>query len=57
MRMGCGVEFGRSPNLVRLVYVKFLSCTRGFPKVFRTLSMSLVCGFRLPTLCINRGGA
>ena len=38
-------------------YVKFLSCTRGFPKVFRTSSMSLVRGFRLPTSCINRGGA
>uniref|UniRef100_I1PUA1 Uncharacterized protein n=1 Tax=Oryza glaberrima TaxID=4538 RepID=I1PUA1_ORYGL len=38
-------------------YVKFFSCTRGFPKVFRTLSMSLVRGFRLPTSCINRGGA
>ncbi len=33
------------------------SCTRGFPKVFRTLSMSLVRDFRLPTSCINRGGA
>ena len=31
--------------------------TRGFPKVSRTLSMSLVRGFRLPTSCINRGGA
>ena len=38
-------------------YVKFLSCTRGFPKVFRILSMSLVRGFRLPTSGINRGGA
>uniref|UniRef100_I1QKN6 Uncharacterized protein n=1 Tax=Oryza glaberrima TaxID=4538 RepID=I1QKN6_ORYGL len=38
-------------------YVKFLSCTRGLPKVFRTLSMSLVRGFRLPTSYINRGGA
>uniref|UniRef100_I1NQ51 Uncharacterized protein n=1 Tax=Oryza glaberrima TaxID=4538 RepID=I1NQ51_ORYGL len=38
-------------------YVKFLSYTRGFPKVFRTLSMSLVRGFRLPTSGINRGGA
>uniref|UniRef100_I1R670 Uncharacterized protein n=1 Tax=Oryza glaberrima TaxID=4538 RepID=I1R670_ORYGL len=38
-------------------YVKFLSCTREFSKVFRTLSMILVCGFRLPTSCINRGGA
>uniref|UniRef100_I1PK37 Uncharacterized protein n=1 Tax=Oryza glaberrima TaxID=4538 RepID=I1PK37_ORYGL len=38
-------------------YVKFLSCTSGFPKVFRTPSMSLVRGFRLPTSCINRGGA
>ena len=38
-------------------YVKFLSCTRGFPKVFRTPSMSLVRGFRLPTSCINRRGA
>uniref|UniRef100_I1P022 Uncharacterized protein n=1 Tax=Oryza glaberrima TaxID=4538 RepID=I1P022_ORYGL len=37
-------------------YVKF-SYTRGFPKVFRTLSMSLVRGFRLPTSGINRGGA
>ncbi len=38
-------------------YVKFLSCTRGFPKVFRTPSMSLVRSFRLPTSGINRGGA
>ncbi len=38
-------------------YVKFVSCTRGFPKVFRTSSMSLVCGFGLPTSCIIRGGA
>ena len=38
-------------------YVKFVSCTRGFPKVFRTSSMSLVRGFRLPTSCINREGA
>uniref|UniRef100_I1R622 Uncharacterized protein n=1 Tax=Oryza glaberrima TaxID=4538 RepID=I1R622_ORYGL len=38
-------------------YVKFVSCTKGFTKVFRTPSMSLVCGFRLPTSGINRGGA
>ena len=38
-------------------YVKFVSCTRGFLKVFRTPSMSLVRGFRLPTSGINRGGA
>uniref|UniRef100_I1QWQ8 Uncharacterized protein n=1 Tax=Oryza glaberrima TaxID=4538 RepID=I1QWQ8_ORYGL len=38
-------------------YVKFVSYTRGFPKVFRTLSMSLVRGFRLPTSGVNRGGA
>ncbi len=38
-------------------YVKFLSYTIGFPNVFRTLSMSFVRGFRLPTSCINRGGA
>ncbi len=38
-------------------YVKFASCTRGFPKVFRTSSMSLVRGFRLPTSGIKRGGA
>ena len=37
-------------------YVKFLSCSSGFPKVFRTLSMSLVRGFRLPTSGINKGG-
>nr|BAC07128.1 unknown protein [Oryza sativa Japonica Group]BAC10037.1 unknown protein [Oryza sativa Japonica Group] len=37
-------------------YVKFVSYTIGFPKVFRTSSMSLVRGFRLPTSCINRGG-
>ncbi|KAB8112655.1 hypothetical protein EE612_051259, partial [Oryza sativa] len=52
-----GVEFGRSSNLVRIGYVKFLSCTRGFPKVFRTPSMSLVRVFRLPTSGIKRGGA
>ena len=38
-------------------YVKFISCARGFPKVFRTPIMSLVRGFRLPTSGINRGGA
>uniref|UniRef100_I1QZB9 Uncharacterized protein n=1 Tax=Oryza glaberrima TaxID=4538 RepID=I1QZB9_ORYGL len=38
-------------------YVKFLSCTRRFAKVFKTPSMSLVRGFRLPTSGINRGGA
>ncbi len=38
-------------------YVKFVSCTRGFPWVIRTSSMSLVRGFRLPTSGINRGGA
>ncbi len=38
-------------------YVKFVSCTRGFPKVFRTSNMSLVRGFRLHTSGINRGGA
>ncbi len=38
-------------------YVKFIFCTRGFPKVFRTLSINLVRGFRLPTSCINRRGA
>ncbi len=38
-------------------YVKFLSCTRRFPKLFSTLNMSLVRGFRLPTSCINREGA
>ena len=38
-------------------YVKFLSYTRGFPKVFRSISMSLVHGFMLPTSCINREGA
>ncbi len=37
-------------------YVKFVSCTREFPKVFRTFSVSLVHGFRLPTSGINRGG-
>jgi hypothetical protein len=37
-------------------YVKFVSCTRGFPKVIRTSSMNLVRGFRLPTLGINREG-
>ena len=30
-------------------YVKFVSCIRGFPKVFRTRSMGLVRAFRLPT--------
>ncbi len=38
-------------------HVKFVSCTRGFPMGIRTSSMSLVRGFRLPTSCINRGGA
>ena len=35
-------------------YVKFVSCKRRFPRWIRTSSMSLVCGFRLRTLCINR---
>ncbi len=35
-------------------YAKFVSCTRGFPRVIRTSSMSLVRGFRLPTSVINR---
>ncbi len=38
-------------------YVKFVSCTRGVPRVFRTFSMSLICGFKLPISGINRGGA
>ena len=38
-------------------YVKFVSCTRGFPRWIRTSSMSLVRGFGLLTSCINRGGA
>ncbi len=38
-------------------YVKFVSCTRRFPMVIRTSSMSLVRGFRLPTSYINREGA
>ena len=38
-------------------YVKFVSCTRGFPRGIRTSSMSLVRSFRLPTLGINREGA
>ncbi len=38
-------------------YVKFVSYTRGFPRVIRTSSISLVRGFRLSTSSINRGGA
>ncbi len=38
-------------------YVKFVSYTRGFPRVIRTSSMSLVRGFGLPTSVINRKGA
>ncbi len=37
-------------------YVKFVSCTRGFPMGIRTSSMSFVRGFRLSTSGINRGG-
>ena len=55
--MGCGVEFERSPNLVRLEFVKFVSCTGRFPRWIRTSYVSLVRGFRLPTSCINREGA
>jgi hypothetical protein len=40
-----------------LEFVKFVSCTRRFPRWIRTSSMSLVRGFRLPTSCINREGA
>ncbi len=32
MRMGCGAEFGRSPNLVQLEFVKFVPCTGRFPR-------------------------
>ena len=56
MRMGCGVEFGKSPNLVRLEFVKFFSCTGRFPISIRTSSTSLVRDFSLPTSCINREG-
>ncbi len=38
-------------------YVKFVSCTRRFPRGIRTSSMSLVRGFRLLTSCIYREGA
>ncbi len=38
-------------------YVKFVFCTRKFPRWIRTSSMSLVRGFGLLTSCINRGGA
>ena len=47
----------KESKFVMIGYVEFVYCTRGFPKVFRTLSMSLVRGFRLLTSCINRGGA
>ncbi len=35
-------------------YVKFVSCTRRFPRWIRISSMSLVRGFGLLTSCINR---
>ncbi len=38
-------------------YVKFISCTRGFPRVIRISSMILVRGFRLLASGINREGA
>ncbi len=56
MRIGCGVEFERSPNLVQLEFVKLVSCTGRFPRWIRTSCMSLVRGFRLLTSCINREG-
>lgn len=27
MRTGCGVEFGGSPNLIQLEFLKLVSCT------------------------------
>ncbi len=56
MCIGCEVEFGMSPNLVQLEFVKLVYCTGRFPRWIRTSCMSLVCGFRLPTSCINREG-
>ena len=32
MCMGCGVEFGGSPNLVQLLFVKLVSYTERFPR-------------------------
>ncbi len=37
MRMRCRVEFGESPNLVQLEFVKFVSCTGRFPRGFGLL--------------------
>ena len=56
MRMGCRVEFGRSPNLLLLEFVKLVSCTERFPRWIRTSCLSLVRSFRLLTSCINREG-
>ncbi len=54
--MRCGVEFGRSPNLVQLKFVKLVSCTGRFPSGIRTSYTNFVRGFKLPTSCINREG-
>ena len=48
MRMGCGVEFGKSPNLVQLEFVKLVSCTGRFHRGLRD--------FRLPASDIYREG-
>ncbi len=56
MCMGCGVEFGGSPNLVQLEFVKLVSYTGRFTRCIRTSCMSLVRGFRLHTSCIDREG-
>jgi len=32
VHMGHEVEFGGSPNLVQLKFVKFISCTERFPR-------------------------
>uniref|UniRef100_I1R8J0 Uncharacterized protein n=1 Tax=Oryza glaberrima TaxID=4538 RepID=I1R8J0_ORYGL len=45
----------KESNFGMIGYVEFVSCTRSMG--IRTSSMSLVRGFRLPTSCINRGGA
>ena len=57
MRMGCGVEFGRSPNLIQLEFVKFVSCTGRFPRRLGRLVqdwfVALSC---IPRVYIEREG-
>jgi hypothetical protein len=57
VRTGCGVEFGRSPNLIQLEFLKLVSCTGRFPSGLALLVqvwfVTLGC---LPRVYIEREG-